>query len=83
MRKILPCRFNQGFGVFKILTVNKCCDTGLFRLLSQPAFCSLKFQKEITSEARLPFTHYSKFYVHSGKAERNWANIFGFGDNCI
>ena len=83
MRKILPCRFKQGFGVFNILTAHKCSDTGLFRLLSMSAFCSLKFQKEITSEARLFFTNNSKFYVESGKAERNWPNIFEFGDNCI
>ena len=55
MRKILPCRFKESFGPFNMLTVHKCSDTGLFRHLSNPAFCSLQFEKEITSEAHLFF----------------------------
>ena len=55
MRKLLPCRFKESFGLFNMLPVHKCSDTGLFRHLSNPAFCSLQFQKEITSEAHLFF----------------------------
>ena len=36
-----------------MLTVHKCSDTGLFRHLSSPTFCCLKFQKQVTSEAYL------------------------------
>ena len=50
MTKILPCRFKQSFGHFNMLTVHKCSDMGLFRHLSNHAFCSLKFHKRITSE---------------------------------
>ena len=38
-----------------MLTVHKCSDTGLFRHLSNPASCSLEFQKQITFEAHLFF----------------------------
>ena len=38
-----------------MVTVHKCCDTGLFGHLSNSAFSSLLFQKEITSEAELFF----------------------------
>ena len=37
-----------------MLTVHKCSDTGLLMRLSNPTFCTLKFQKQITSEAH-PF----------------------------
>ena len=30
MRKMLPCRFMQCFGIFKILTVHQCSDRQLF-----------------------------------------------------
>ena len=48
MTKILPCKFKQNFGAFNMLTVHKCSDTGLFRHLSNRAFCNLRFQKQIT-----------------------------------
>ena len=34
-------RFKSSFGHFKMLTVHKCSDTGLFRHLSNRAFCTL------------------------------------------
>ena len=34
-------RFKQSFGPFKMLTVHKCSDTGLFGHLTNSAFCSL------------------------------------------
>ena len=40
MTKILPCRFKQSFGHFNELTVHKCCETELFRHLSNPSFSS-------------------------------------------
>ena len=55
MTKILPCRLMQCFGPFNMLSDHKCSDTRLFRHLNNPAFCSLWFQKEITSEAHLSF----------------------------
>ena len=61
MTKILPCRFKQCFGHFNLLTVHKCCDTGLFRHLSNPASCSPYFQKQVTSDSDLFFQSISNF----------------------
>ena len=55
MTRILPWRFNQSFRPINMLTLHKCSDTGRFRHLSNPAFCSLQFQKQITSEAHIFF----------------------------
>ena len=44
-----------------MLTDHKCSDTGLFRHLSNPAFCSLQFQKQITSEAHIFYKTIQKF----------------------
>ena len=55
MKKKLRCRFKQFFGHFNMLTVHECSDTALFGKLSNPAFCTLEFQKQITSEAHLFF----------------------------
>ena len=41
MTKIVPCRFKESFGPFNMFTIHKCSDKGLFRDLSNPAFCSL------------------------------------------
>ena len=68
--KILLCRIMQCFGDFKVFTIHKCSDTGLFGHLSNPAFCSLYFQKQIISEAHI-FSKYSKLYVDCGNAEKN------------
>ena len=38
-----------------MLTAHKCSDTGVFRHLINPAFCSLKFQKQIISEGLVFF----------------------------
>ena len=40
MTKLLSCRFGQCFGPFNMLTVNKCCDTELFRHLINDTFCN-------------------------------------------
>ena len=50
MSKRLPCRFKHFFGPFKLLSVEKCSDLGLLRHLSNTAFCSLEFQKQISFE---------------------------------
>ena len=54
-RKILLCRFKQCFGAFNMFTAHKCFDTGLFKHLSNPAFCSLTFHKKMNSESHLFF----------------------------
>ena len=41
LTKILPRIFEQCSEPFNMLSVHKCYDTGLFRHLSNPAFCSL------------------------------------------
>ena len=82
MTKILPCRFMQCFVHYNVLTVHKCSNTWVFRHLSNPAFCSLYFQKKITSEAHL-FWRYSKLYVEIGNVVKSSENIFWFGNNCI
>ena len=41
MRKLLPCRCEQCFWPFNMLTVHKCSDMGLFRHFRNHAFCSL------------------------------------------
>ena len=43
----------QSLGPFNMLTVHKCSDTGLFKDLNNPAFFTLEFEKEITSETHL------------------------------
>ena len=55
MRKILLCRLKGPLRPYNMLTVHKCSDTGLFRDLHNPAFCSLEFEKEIISETHLFF----------------------------
>ena len=55
MTKKLLCRLKESFGPFNMLTVHKCSDRGLFTDLINPAFRSLQFQKEITSEAHVLF----------------------------
>ena len=47
--KIMLCRFKQSFGPFNMWTIHKCSETGLFRHLSDPTFCSLQFQKQMTA----------------------------------
>ena len=81
MTKILPCRFKQFFELFNTLTVHKCSTSVLtvhkcFRHLQNPTFSSLLFQKGLTYEGHLFFSKYSKFYLHSKKAQINWTNIF-------
>ena len=41
MKKIFPCWFKESFEPFNKFPVHKCCDTELFKHLSNPAFCSL------------------------------------------
>ena len=52
---ILPCTFMQSFRPFNMLTVHKCSNTRLFRHLSNPAFCTLWFKKQITYAAHFFF----------------------------
>ena len=44
-----------------MLTAHNCSDTGLFIHLSNPTFCSLKFQKQIISDAHLHFQAIQNF----------------------
>ena len=83
MTKILLPGFKQCFGPFNMLTTHKCSDTGLFRHLSNLAFCSLKFEKPITSEADLFFQSIQNFMKISKIYKKNSQNIFRFLDNCI
>ena len=76
MTKKVSRRFKQSFGPFNMLTVHKCSDTRPFRHLSNPAFFSLKFQKEIISEAHVFFLKYFEFYVDSGNTAKNTQNTF-------
>ena len=78
MIKIVPCRFKQSFGLFKMLTVHKFSVTGLFEHVSNTTICSLYFQKEITSEAHLFLKKYSKFDVDFRKAEKLEQIFFDF-----
>ena len=55
MTKVPLCRFKQCFGAFNMLTAHKCSGTGVFRHLINPAFCSLKLQKQIISEGLVFF----------------------------
>ena len=61
MRKILSCRLKQSLGPFNMLTVRKSSDTGLFKDLNNPAFFTLEFEKEITSETHLLVQSISNF----------------------
>ena len=61
MTQILPCRFQQCFGPSNMLIVHNISDTGLFRYLSNHAFCSLSFRKSISYEAHLLFQSVQNF----------------------
>ena len=63
MTKILLWGFKQCFRPFNV------------RNLSNRAFCSVRFQKAITSETNF-FPNYSKFYVELGNAEKDSENDF-------
>ena len=76
--KIMPRRFKQSFGAFDMLTTHKCSDTGLFRYLNNPAFCSLYFQKQITSEAHLFFQSIRNFKQISKIKRKNQKIFFVF-----
>ena len=83
LTKMLPWRLKQCFGSFNILNVKRCSDTGLFRHLSNTAFCSLSFQKKKHLWESSFFSRYSKFDVDWRIAEKTSQNIFRFGDNCV
>ena len=51
--------------------------------LSKLAFCSLEFQKQITSKAHLFLKSIPNFMQIPQNAQKNWANIFWFGNMCI
>ena len=53
--KILLYGFKPDFRLFNMLTVYKSSDTGIFGSLSNSAFSTLWFHKEITSEEKLFF----------------------------
>ena len=61
MTKKPPCRFKHSLGHFKMLSVHKYSDTGPFRHLNNPAFCTLYFQKEITPGDHNFFQSISQF----------------------
>ena len=63
MTKRLPCRFRHSFGPFNMLTVHKFSDTGLYKHLSNPAFCSLELQKQMTSGAYVFFQSLPNFIL--------------------
>ena len=61
-----------------MLTVHKYSNKELFKLLSNPAFCSLSFQKQIMSEAHLFFKVFEilyRFWI----CRKNSENTFRFG----
>ena len=80
MAKLLPCRFEQRFGPFNMLTVHICSGTGIFRHLSNHPFFRLAINQvwgsAFCSKCR-------KFDVGFRNGEENAENILGFGDNCI
>ena len=53
--KLLLSRVEQCFRVFKMLTVHKCCDSGLFRHLINHAVSSIVFHKYVSYESYLLF----------------------------
>ena len=61
MKKELPRGFKQCFVPFKMLTVYKSSDTGLFGHVSNSGFSSLWFQKKITYVAQRFFESISNF----------------------
>ena len=76
MTKILPCRFKQTFGSFNMFTIRRCSDSELFRHLSNAAFSSLQFHKEMTFEGHIVFQSIPNFYVHSGNAAKKLRILF-------
>ena len=59
--KILPSRLKQRLRFFNMLTVHKCSDRRFFGVLSNSAFSSQWFQKEITSDPQLFFQSITNF----------------------
>ena len=77
-QKFSRARFKQCFGPFNMLAVHKCSDTGLFRHFNNPVFCSLKFQKQITSEDHLLYQSIPNFRQISEMAEKVPIIFFDF-----
>ena len=63
MIKIMPCRFQQWRGLFSMLAVEQCSETGLFTHLSDHVFSIPKFWKYISSESHLFFSKCSKIDI--------------------
>ena len=79
MTKILPSRFEMCFGAFNILTAHQPSDTRLFSNLSNPAFCSLSFHKQIISEAHLLFQNIFNFMQILETENKIQKKFFNFG----
>ena len=75
MTKILRCRFKQCFGPFTMFTAHTCFDTRHFMYLSNPAFCSLSIQREITSEAQI-FLQTFQDFIYLSEMQKTIGKIF-------
>ena len=73
----------QFFGPFNMLTVHTCSDMVFFGDLSNPAFCSLYFQKKIISEGHLFFQSTSQFMQITKMQKKIRKIFFDFRDNSI
>ena len=58
-----------------MLALHKCSDTWIFRHLSNPAFCSLIFQKQIISEDHLHFQGIQNF-IQISEVQKKILKIF-------
>ena len=77
MIKVLSCRFQKCLGPFRLLTVERCSETGLCRHFSNHVFRCLFFRKYISYEGH----QCSKFDVDFTNGIRNSEKMFCFLDN--
>ena len=61
-----------------MVPARKCCDTGLLKQLINPSFCSLYFQKQITSEAHIFFPSIANFMSISEMQKKIQSGFFDF-----
>ena len=78
MTKILRGKFVHCVRPFNMLTAHKCSDTPLLGHLSNLGFCSLSFQKQITSEIHRFFQSIPNLMSILEMQKKNCESIFWF-----
>ena len=80
--KALWCRFQMSLGTFTILLLERLCETGLFRHLSNNIFGVRNFLNTKAMRVII-FSKWSKFQLDFKNTAKNWEKIFCFRDSFI